>query len=120
MSPKHLLPVCPYCQVNLRSVVMGCPACETEIRGSFAQSLFNQLGAHDLEFLEKYLSAGFSIKAMEARTGMGYTAIRNRLDRLIDNYRRLTGVEDSRKKILHRLESGEIAATEASELMARL
>ena len=32
--------------------------------------------ADDLAFLERYLMAGFSIKAMAEQNGMGYTAIR--------------------------------------------
>jgi hypothetical protein len=75
---------CPYCQAALRPVAMECPVCSVEIRGRFRQTLFQMLTAEEQDLLEKYLLAGFSIKALAEETGMGYVAIRNRLDRLIE------------------------------------
>ncbi len=99
---------------------MACDACEVEIRGAFRETLFDQLGADDLAFLSQYLLAEFSIKALAEQSGMGYTAIRSRLDRIIARYRQLHAGEDEKRRILSRLEAGEIDAERAAALIRRL
>jgi hypothetical protein len=115
-----LTPECPYCSVPLRPVAMRCPVCSTEIRGRFRQTLFQLLDADEQELLEKYLLADFSIKALAAEGEMGYAAIRTRLDRLIAHYQQLRSQEEERKAILQRVASGELTATKAAELIAKL
>ena len=104
----------------MRPVVMACDACGVEVRGKFRQTHFVQMSGDDLAFLEKYLLAGFSIKALAEETGLGYVAIRNRLDRLIESYQRLHHNEHAKKAILDRLEKGELSPGEAAEAMERL
>jgi len=99
---------------------MECPVCAVEIRGRFRQTLFQMLTAEEQDLLEKYLLAGFSIKALAEETGMGYVAIRNRLDRLIERYRDLREGESEKRQILDKVASGEITAGEAAELIARI
>lgn len=70
--------------------------------------------------LEQYLLAGFSIKALAKNTGLGYTAIRNKLDRIIRHYSNLYNEEAKKKEILRRLASREISAAEATEMIKRL
>ena len=86
MKPTHRNSNCPYCQSTMRPAVMACDHCNVEIRGQFRQTQFARLPDEDLEFLERYLLAGFSIKALAEESGLGYVAIRNRLDRLIETY----------------------------------
>ena len=112
--------LCPYCRVPMRSAVMKCPACQVEIRSNFREVLFQFLSPEDLELLEQYLLANFSIKALEERTGMGYTALRSRIDRLIANYRRLLEGEDEKRRILDELAAGKITASEATERISRI
>ena len=83
MEPKRKSRDCPYCGAPMRPVVMVCDRCEVEIRGRFRVTQFSRLSSEDLEFLQGYLLAGFSIKALAERSGLGYVAIRNRLDRII-------------------------------------
>jgi hypothetical protein len=99
---------------------MECPVCGVEMRGRFHQTFFQMLDAEDQELLEKYLLADFSIKALAEETGMGYAAIRSRLDRLIERYRRLRQREEEKKRILEQVGAGKISASEAAELIARL
>lgn len=101
-------------------VAMVCVHCGVEIRGRFRQTRFAQLSDEDLEFLERYLLAGFSIKALAEESGYGYVAIRNRLDRLIEGYKKLCGNEDAKRAILERLEKGDITSSEATEAIERL
>jgi hypothetical protein len=111
---------CPYCAVALRPVAMQCPVCSTEIRGRFRQTLFQMRDPAEQELLESYLLADFSIKALAQESGMGYAAIRGRLDRLIAHYQQLRSKEDERKLILQKVASGKLTAAEAAELLARI
>jgi hypothetical protein len=120
MEPTKKGPDCPYCGAAMRPVAMVCDRCEVEIRGRFRQTQFSRLASEDLDFLERYLLAGFSIKALAEESGLGYVAIRNRLDRLMDAYRRLHDNEESKRAILSRLERGEISAEAAAEAIERL
>jgi hypothetical protein len=104
----------------MRTVAMRCDHCDAEVRADFAETLFDRLPADELEFLERYLLAGFSIKALVESSGMGYTAIRSRLDRIIERYRRMNDAEAEKKAVLARIAGGEINAAEAAELIARI
>jgi len=120
MEMQRKNPECPYCGASMRPVVMVCDRCEVEIRGRFRVTQFSRLSSEDLEFLERYLLAGFSIKALAEGSGLGYVAIRNRLDRTIESYRRLHQGEEAKCAILERLESGEIPAEAAAAAIERL
>lgn len=120
MKSKPIPASCPYCTTALRAVAMECPACGVEVRGRFRQTFFQMLDADEQALLEEYLLADFSIKELAQRSGMGYAAIRTRLDRLIGHYRRLRDAEDERKAILERVGTGELTAAEAAQLIAGL
>jgi hypothetical protein len=104
----------------MRAVVLACERCEVEIRGRFRQTQFSRLSSEDQEFLERYLLAEFSIKALAEESGLGYVAIRNRLDHIIESYRKLHRNEDAKRAILERLERGEISPAAAAEAIERL
>jgi len=104
----------------MRPVALECPVCGVEIRGKFRQTLFQMLQDEEQQLLEQYLLSDFSIKALAEKTGMGYAAIRTRLDRLIEHYQRLLAGEDEKKKVLDRLAGGEISAAQAADLIARI
>ena len=104
----------------MRPVAMQCDRCEVQIQGRFRQTPFTRLPVEDLEFLERYLLSGFSIKALAERTGLGYVAIRNRLDRIIGLYNDLHQNQSAKLAILERLENGELSPEAAAEAMERL
>jgi len=111
---------CPYCGASMRPVTMACTACNVEIRGRFRQSLFQFLSEAEQELLERYLLVDFNIKSLEKETGMGYAAIRSRLDRLIASYRTLKNNDDETKRIMERVAQGKLSATEAAERIRRI
>ena len=104
----------------MQTVVMQCDLCGVEIRGKFRATQFEKLSSEDQAFLEGYLLAGFSIKALAEQSSMGYTAIRSRLDRLIEDYHRLKTSEDTRLRILDGIEKGEMTPEEAVRAMEDL
>ncbi|MBI4555973.1 MAG: DUF2089 family protein [Candidatus Hydrogenedentes bacterium] len=93
---------------------------ESRGTGQYRHTQYSRLPSEDLEFLEQYLLAGFSIKALAEESGLGYVAIRNRLDRAIELYRKLYRNEETKRTILERLEQGEISPREAAEAIERI
>jgi hypothetical protein len=120
MDSTRKSPDCPYCGTPMRTAVMVCDRCEVEIRGRFRETQFMRLSADDLDFLQRYLMAGFSIKALAEESGLGYVAIRNRLDHLIESYRKLQANESAKRAILERLARGEITPDAAAKKIERL
>jgi hypothetical protein len=104
----------------MRPVAMECPACAVEVRGRFRQGLFQMLSDEEQRLLESYLLADFSIKALAQESGMGYAAIRSRLDRLIEHYRSLRNADEEKKRILEQVAANELSAAEAAELIANI
>jgi hypothetical protein len=120
MELKKIKKDCPFCGISMHPVVMACDQCEVEVRGRFEQTPFSRLSSEDLDFLENFVLAGFSIKVLSENSGLGYVAIRNRLDRVIDSYQKLHNNEDAKHDILDRLERGEITPAAATEALERL
>ena len=120
MSKRSISNLCPYCDAPMRTAVMECPACRTEIRGPYRQVLFQMLTTEEQQLLEDYLLMDFSIKDLAAQTGMGYAALRTRLDQLIAHYRTLRQSEEPKKAILERVAAGMLTAAEAARLIEKL
>jgi len=97
----------------MQTVAMVCPACSLKIEGRFVETFFDRLSDDNRRFLEQYLLAGFSIKALEQQGPLGYAAIRARLDRLIAEYRGLIEADARKRTIIARLSAGEINAEQA-------
>ena len=120
MSPQPHSSNCPYCAAAMRATAMECPLCGVEVRGKFQQTLFQLLSGEEQQLLEDYLLAGFSIKDLARESGMGYAAIRSRLDRLIERYQRLREGEEEKKRILEQVAAGKLSATDAARLIAKI
>ncbi len=115
MTSKSLDSACPYCRGRMHPVKLACPACgvAVETKGEFRLPRVAQLSADEAAFLAEYVLAAFSIKELEKRVGMSYPAVRARLDRIIESMRELSAGAGKRKKVLEKLERGELRADEA-------
>lgn len=100
--------------------MMGCPSCGVKVEGQFILPLIARFSVEDQRFLEDYLLAGFSIKALEETSGLGYAAIRTRLDRLIENYKAIVRQDSQKKAILEALKKGEITVAQARAKLEQL
>lgn len=78
--PKH----CPSCQGTLSVERLCCPACQTELKGSYDVPALLRLSAGDLDFITRFIRASGSLKAIAKEEGQSYPTIRNRLDRIIE------------------------------------
>lgn len=120
MAKKSLSTLCPCCNLPMQTAAMSCPACEVKIEGTFAENIFNRLPAADIDFLEEYLLAGFSIKALEQNSRLGYAAIRSRLDRLIDSYQKIKKMDAQKMAVLEKLRKGEITVAQAKQKLTKI
>jgi len=62
----------------MQVAAMSCAACGVKVEGPYQESALNRLSPDDQQFLLDYLLSGFSIKALEENTDLGYAAIRSR------------------------------------------
>ena len=120
MAKKSLSTLCPCCNLPMQTAAMACPACEVKIEGTFEENVFNRLPAKDIEFLEQYLLAGFSIKALEQNSSLGYAAIRSRLDRLIDSYQKIKKMDAQKMAVLEQLRTGDITVAQAKQKLTKI
>lgn len=120
MAKKLLSTSCPGCGLPMQIAAMFCAACGVKIEGNFSETFFDRLAPEDQKFLEQYLLAGFSIKALEQNSCLGYAAIRTRLDRLIANYKALTKMDAQRRAILEQLRVDQITVVEAKKKLEEL
>jgi hypothetical protein len=104
----------------MRPTVYHCQPCDLELRGRFRQTLFERLPPEDQDTLERYLLSDFNIKKMQSDTGLGYTALRTRIDRLIENFTALRRREGEMQWVLDRVERGEITASEGAKLIREM
>ncbi len=112
---KSLDAACPYCHGPMRPVKVACRRCgvAVETQAEFRLPRVAELSSDQAAFLAEFALAGFSIKELEKRVGMSYPAVRARLDRIIESMRELSAGASKRKKVLDRLEKGELRADEA-------
>ena len=120
MAKKLLSSSCPSCGLPMQTTTMSCASCGVKIEGNFSETFFDRLSQQDREFLEQYLLAGFSIKALEQSSSLGYAAIRSRLNRLIANYEGLKKLDAQKKAVLEQLRTDEITVAEAKDKFKEL
>ena len=84
------------------------------IEGSFDLPTLARLSAEDQVFLMAFVRSHGSIKEMERIFGISYPTVKNRLNRISEQFE-LVEIEamPARREILDQLESGEITAEEA-------
>lgn len=104
----------------MQVTAMSCAACQVKIEGAFPETVLNRLSQDDQRFLLEYLLSGFSIKALETSSDLGYAAIRSRLDKLIANTKSLIQSEEQKKAILDKLRTGEITVAEAKKRLENI
>jgi hypothetical protein len=114
---------CPVCGEPLSVVRLHCRGCDTSVEGQFALGRFYRLSAEQLAFIETFIRCEGKLTRVQEELGMSYPTARARLTGVL----RALGYEvreeeegmpsDTRKAILERLASGEIAPEEAVELL---
>ena len=90
------------------------------IEGSFELPTLARLSAEDQVFVMAFVRCHGSIKDMEQAFGVSYPTIKNRLNRIMENFQFVeTAPASVQEEILAKLDSGEITADEAIERLSK-
>ncbi len=119
---------CPVCGDALVVSELHCHGCGTRISGGFELCRFCKLPPDQRSFAEVFIKNRGNIREVERELGISYPTVRSRLETLIralgypvsqdsGRERDETMATEARKKILNRLEDGEITPQEAAKLL---
>jgi len=118
---------CPACGDDLTITRMSCTSCETEVSGRFLACRFCKLSPESLQLIEIFIKNRGNVKEMERELGLSYPTVRGRLDAVIkelgfevDPDPQEDELAERRREVLGQLDRGEIGASEAAELLAKL
>ena len=96
MSSKKIFPtVCPSCGGVLSVKSLHCAECETTVSGEFEVHPLLRLTAEEQQFVLAFIRCSGSLKQMAADMGLSYPTVRNILDSIIDNIKKLENNEQS-------------------------
>ncbi len=122
---------CPMCEAELVVTHMRCQQCGTGLDGVFHLNKFDRLSREQLRFVDVFIKNRGVIRDVEKELGISYPTVRSRLDDVI----RAMGYDaageapeepatataasdpDQRRRVLDRLQSGEISADQALALL---
>ena len=79
-APVH----CPACDGKLAITELTCLSCETRVTGHYRLPPLLRLNPDDQRFIEAFVRASGSLKAMSGQLGVSYPTVRNRLDNIIE------------------------------------
>ncbi|HEY0736845.1 MAG TPA: DUF2089 domain-containing protein [Herpetosiphonaceae bacterium] len=117
----QMLTTCPVCSGELAATRLRCTACPTSIKGEFALGQLGRLNREHLRFVELLVKNRGNINQVANDLGVSYTTARTRMDEIVSalGYTPPPDHGTQRRAILQRVESGEISAEEALQLLKR-
>ncbi|MEE4178273.1 MAG: DUF2089 family protein [Bacteroides sp.] len=80
---------CPSCSGQLQVRSLECPACHTRVEGLFSLPLLTSLSEEDQLFIIEFVKSSGSLKEMSKHLKLSYPSVRNKLDDLIADIRKL-------------------------------
>ena len=89
---------CPSCGGALHVTSLACSRCETAVTGNYALPLLARLDEDEQQFVVRFIIASGSLKELARRYNVSYPTIRNQLDALIEEVRRLEANNASKEK----------------------
>jgi hypothetical protein len=113
------------CEAELVVTHLRCPDCGTGLEGNFRLSRFDRLSREQLRFIDVFVKNRGVIRDVERELSISYPTVRSRLDEVIvalgyddpgpkeQSGDAGTVPPDRRRRILDRLQAGEITAEEA-------
>ena len=116
---------CPVCGGEYEITKLTCKKCKSELGGHFSGCDFCKLSSEDLRFILIFLKCRGSIKDVEKELGVSYPTVRGRLDTVIKRLGLKSSaspeeIKEERKQIFAKLDSGEITADQAAELLKNI
>jgi len=115
----RLINKCPVCNSKLKAVKLRCDKCDTVIENDFEFSKFNYLEEEHLNFVEVFLKCRGNIKDVEKELGISYPTVRAKLDEVVSSLGYTVSKKPiiGSKEIVDMLESGEITAEQAVNML---
>jgi len=104
---------CPSCTSPLTVSQMRCTRCDTRLEGDFHLPALLQLPEDDLLFVQEFVLASGSLKAMAQIRNLSYPTLRNRLDDLIARLKAVPDAGTRRRDILDALAAGTLSVQDA-------
>jgi len=80
---------CPSCGQRLLIKKLACQECMTEIEGVYEPPVLASVSRADQAFIVEFVKASGSLKEMARLSKVSYPTVRNRLDDIIGNLRRI-------------------------------
>lgn len=118
MADEPIGNACPYCGSPMTVTRMACHACTVAIEAAFPVSRLGNLPVEHQRFIEMFVLASGSLKAIAAQTGVSYPTVRSRLDKIIEALRQeIAKTSDVRGSILDAVGEGKVTAEEAARLI---
>ncbi|MGQ9856248.1 MAG: DUF2089 domain-containing protein [Fervidobacterium sp.] len=80
----NMLPRCPVCGKPMKVIQLRCDDDGVTVSGYFDAPAFAYLDEEDTKFIMMFLRTKGNLKEMERLTGIGYFALRGRLDKVLE------------------------------------
>ena len=113
---KKLISKCPFCNGELSITRLTCTGCDTQIDSQIGIPKFFRLPEDLQQFVLTFLRCRGNIREAEKELGISYPTVCKKLD-LVNELLGNIPPRVDRLKILEQLESGEISASEAAQLL---
>jgi hypothetical protein len=115
----QILTTCPICAGELSATRLQCTTCAISIEGEFALGQLGRLARDQLRFVELLAKNRGNINQVASDLGVSYTTARTRMDEIVSalGYTPPPDHSAARRAILQRVETGEISAEEAIQLL---
>lgn len=118
---KKVFGNCPVCGQKLMVSRLSCDSCNIDITGKFELNKFTYLEKEQLEFVETFLRCQGSLKDVQTELGISYPTAKKQLDGVLEalGYTQISEKTNENIDILSRVESGELTAKQAAELIKK-
>ena len=100
---------------------LSCDSCNIDITGKFELNKFTYLEREQLEFVETFLRCQGNLKDVQNELGISYPTAKKQLDSVLEalGYTKAPEKNTENIDILAKIESGELTAKQAAELIKK-
>lgn len=119
---KEVFGKCPVCGEKLSVTRLSCNSCNIDITGNFELNKFSYLNKDELMFVETFLRCQGNIKDVQTALGISYPTVKKQLDSVLESlgYTEKPKNQNGNIDILNKIESGELTAKQAAELIKNM
>lgn len=116
---KPVFGKCPVCGEKLTVTRLSCNHCNIDITGEFEMNRFSYLDREDLVFVETFLKCQGNLKDVQSELGISYPTAKKQLYAVLEKLGYKPKKEFDSAEILDKVESGELTAVQAAELIRK-